>query len=56
MSLQPFSIYLGHEFYTAGAKILIGGIVGDAFVINLLVDLGRPQVKQKGTGRKGRQC
>jgi hypothetical protein len=43
VTLHPFSIYLGRQFYTAGAKILIGGIVGDAFVINLLVDLGRPQ-------------
>ena len=43
VNLHPFSIYLGQNFYTAGAKIIIGGIVGDAFVINLLVDLGRPQ-------------
>lgn len=40
---DPFSIYIGQGFYTYGAKILIGAVVGDAFVINLLIDLGRPQ-------------
>ena len=32
-------------FYTSGAKVLVGGIVGDAVIINLLIDLWRPDIR-----------